>query len=192
MTANIVSFEITGVTPLMMHNEQLANPMNETVREIQKISKKRSKTLADYQELAYLEFIGGIYHDDVKPFIPDRCVEACIRDAAKTMRLGKSVERGITIVGSQFGQVDLIYSGPKSKDELWKKGFYDQRTVKVGQARVLRTRPIFRNWSSKFDVQFNDEYFETDKIIDIVNLAGRSYGLCEYRPKYGRFTAKVV
>ena len=50
-----------GGSPLVMHNERLADPLDEYVRDIAKLSRKRQKTEADHLEIARLEFLGGLY-----------------------------------------------------------------------------------------------------------------------------------
>lgn len=54
---------LTGVTPLLVHNARLADPLDPIVRQTKPISGKRSKTEEDHLELARLEFIGGLYYD---------------------------------------------------------------------------------------------------------------------------------
>src|SRR5262249_49765792 len=50
----------SGGSPLVMHNERLADPLDPFARDIAKVSKKRNKTEADHLEIARLEFLGGM------------------------------------------------------------------------------------------------------------------------------------
>ncbi len=52
------STEVNG-SPLMMHNERLADRLNPYTKYMEEISKKRSKTERDLEELGRREFIGG-------------------------------------------------------------------------------------------------------------------------------------
>ena len=98
-------------TPLLMHNERLADPLNEFALEIGKISKKRGKTETDHLEIARLEFVGGMYFDDADgPVMPVWNVVRMIQNAGKRHKLGASVLRGV-IPATQTTPV--IYDGPR-------------------------------------------------------------------------------
>jgi hypothetical protein len=62
-----VLLKLEGQSPLVMHNERLADPLDEFTRAIGAISKKRNKTEADHMEIGRLEFFGGLY---ANPMIP--------------------------------------------------------------------------------------------------------------------------
>jgi hypothetical protein len=51
----------------------------------------------------------------------------------------------------------------------------------------MRTRPIFRTWALKFEVSFNADLVNPEQIQLAVEDAGAQVGLCDYRPKFGRF-----
>ncbi|CAO3452058.1 hypothetical protein [Azospirillum largimobile] len=46
-----LSFQITGVSPLLMHNGRLADPLDPLVKDIKKLSCKRPKTEADLERI---------------------------------------------------------------------------------------------------------------------------------------------
>ena len=80
------TYRIEGVDPILMHNGQLANPRNSYAKSMKAISSKRNKTGDDFDELARLEFCGGLYMTDGngKPCVPcwpGANVLAMIRDA---------------------------------------------------------------------------------------------------------------
>ena len=60
----IAKYTITGITPLLMHSERLANPFDSLTKELKAISGKRKKTEDDLLAMARIVFIGGLYHDD--------------------------------------------------------------------------------------------------------------------------------
>ena len=47
-----LKIRLIGETPLMIHNNRLANPLNEYSRELKKLTKKRDKTDADVMEIS--------------------------------------------------------------------------------------------------------------------------------------------
>lgn len=191
---NTLKFRLTGSTPLMMHNERLANPMDEFAKEMKKISGKKKKTDEDFELMAQIEFRGGLYIDeDEGPYIPNRMIEATVREGAKRTKRGKDVARGFEVLGLDHERAGhLIYKGPRTRDGLWNGGFFDQRTVKVGMSRVVRTRPIFREWAIDLEVAYDTEIFNEDDIKTFFDEAGRYAGIGDYRPRYGRFAAETI
>lgn len=53
--------KLIGETPVMLNNDQTADPLNPIAKEMKKISSKRAKTEADHYELSKLEWFGGLY-----------------------------------------------------------------------------------------------------------------------------------
>lgn len=54
-------------------------------------------------------------------------------------------------------RVYLKYSGPKNAAALFTPEHIDMRGVKVSGAKVMRCRPIFREWAAEFSVAYNSE-----------------------------------
>ena len=76
---------------------------------------------------------------------------------------------------------------PKTVDELRKHGGYRKRAlVRVGQARVMRTRPIFPHWQLEFKILWDDTELNAEQLRDIVEAAGKT-GAGDWRPRFGRF-----
>lgn len=184
-----IHFEIEGIAPLLTHNIRLCNSRDPIVRAMKEITAKGTKkTDTDIEELARLEFMGGLYlGDNGEPVVPGENIEATIRDGARKSRKGKDALAGII----SDGNWPLIYDGPKTADELWEDGrFSDIRGVVVGKARVMRTRAMFRAWSLKFDVSFLPGVVSARDVRDWLATAGQIVGLLDGRPKFGRFVVK--
>lgn len=182
---------MTGTAPLLLHNAQLSDPLNRWSREIKKISSKRSKTNDDILEMARLEFLGGLYFDtDLGPVIPAMMIEASIRDGAKRLKLGKDVARGLRITDQV---TPLVYDGPRDAENLWANGeseFVNRSPVKVGASRIMRTRPMFRDWVVEANGMFDEAIFNPETIDDIIGLAGTIAGIGDWRPRFGTFSHK--
>ena len=184
--------KIEGVSPLLMHNGQLANPQNEWVKQIKEITSKHhsKKTESDELELMRLEFQGGLYYDDeIGPFIPSVNVEGCIRDAAKANRLGQAVTAGVQVSPDR---IKLIYKGPRGRDELYEdKNHVDARPIKLQKSTtVIRTRPRFDQWAIEFEVMAINEVIALSNVQKFIEQAGIFKGLGDYKPKFGRFILK--
>lgn len=183
-----LTFQIRGVCPLIMHNGQLANPLNRFTKELKKVSGKRAKTESDYEELARLEFLGSLYLDGGEPCIPGEVIEAALIDSAKRMRRGNQARAGIVCAGN----FPLEYDGPRSPNDLWKNEEYRfSQAVRVQRNRVIRTRPIFRNWASSISVDFMPDQLNADEVNEMARISGMFIGLCDWRPKFGRFQVET-
>lgn len=181
-----IEFKIEGISPLLMHNGQLANPMCPLVKEMKKITGKQKKTDEGFTELSRLEFRAGLYLSAAGQVeIPSEILESCLVEGAKKSKLGTQFKSAIAI----YENSPLDYGEKLTVDQLWNRAdeFADVRGVKIGKARIMRTRPIFRNWKLTFTVAFNPELVDPEQIVQAVQDAGAQVGLCDYRPKFGRF-----
>lgn len=189
MTKEKITFKISGICPLIMHNGQLANPMNPIVKAMKPIAAKRKKTDSDLEKLAELEFKGSLYMDEDGPVVPAEMIEAAIYNAAKVQRLGKQAKG--TVFCEDNGRLE--YDGPRTADELWADEKYRlQVMVRVQQNKVLRTRVMFEDWSTEFTVCYDAERINKDTIIDFVETAGFHSALGDWRPKFGRFKVDEI
>lgn len=181
-----ITYKIRGMTPLMMHSERLANPFDDVTRAIKAISGKRKKTEDDLLEMARLEHQGGLYFtEDEGVHIPGYNVFAAIIGGGKLHKLGTAIKRAALV---NEDHVPLEYDGPTTPDGLFAdKRFVDMRGVKVGTAKIMRCRPIFKTWGAKFTVTFDESSLQRNEIDMCVRDAGAMVGLCEYRPRFGRF-----
>lgn len=178
-------YTIKGVSPLVMHNEQLADPLNKWSRAIAEISKKRKKTEDDLLEMSRREWFGGLYWTkELGVHVPERCLEAMLRDAGKANKRGRDVIKALIVTDP----APLVYDGPNDPDKLWQSGDYLLRSsVGVQRARVIRSRPIFRAWALAFTVIYDETVLEATDIDGFAELGGRLVGLLDWRPKHGRF-----
>ncbi len=178
---------IEGLTPTIMHNGQLADPTNKWTRAIKVITdKKKKKTDADMEELVRLEWYAGLYVDENgAPCWPGENIECMVKHGARSQLKGKEVEKGLLCVGNW----PLIFDGPKTADGLWELDpqFRLTKPAKVGQSRIMRTRPIFPEWKLTFELQWNADYFSLDQLKHWLVVGGTDVGLSDWRPKYGRF-----
>lgn len=183
---------LTGTKPLLVHNARLSDPLDKWAREMKKVSGKRSKTDDDHLELARLEFYGGLYYDnDLGPILPSQNIEAAIVDGAKRTKQGKNVTRGLFITDLV---TPIAYQGARDLEGLWGNGeseFVHRASVKVGMSRVMRTRPIFRQWAIEVDGFFDDQIFNLETVEQIITDAGSYSGLGDWRPRFGTFTHKI-
>lgn len=182
-------FRITGVVPLLMHNGQMADPLNPLARKLKEVTSKRNKTIADYEAMARLEWYGSLYVQDDQVIIPGVNLERMMLDSARKRRKGKLVEAGLFCPE----EYPLIYDGPTDIDELWESGDYRFTvSVKLKGGRVIRTRAIFRDWALEFGVVFDPRLLNEGEVVNFLEYAGDYIGLGDWRPRHGRFTVEKL
>jgi hypothetical protein len=178
---------IRGTVPIVMHNGQLADPLNEHKLGLDRLTLHKKKTLELHKQISQAEWNGGLYLDeDGEPCIPGDVLQANLIEGAKKFKLGK-IAKGALVVDGNF---KLIYKGPKTVDAMWKSG---NHLLRVGMrnpstgGRIMRSRPIFNDWSLNFTVLWDPEMLRDEKqLLEIAESAG-AVGLCDSRPRYGRY-----
>jgi hypothetical protein len=182
---------ITGTAELLMRNSRLANPLDPATKALKKATGKRTKTDDDHEEIARLEHAGSLYIDpDIGPYLPSDNIWRCLFDAGKKHKLGIRVKEGVVLPEPVN---PLSYKGPRDLDGLWQdENFRHYSSVKVGTARTMRCRPIFRHWSTETTGILDPNVLNFEELVTIANTAGQVIGLCDWRPRYGRFTATVI
>lgn len=176
---------IRGLSPLLMHNGQTADPLNKFSKQLKAVSGKRKKTDEDYAEMSKIEWHAGLYVDkDGELIIPSTLIEASIQDGAKKSKLGKAFKSAVFV--NDDAKVDI---GVKKKaiDLFGDENYRDVRGVRIGQARIMRTRPVFANWKCKFTLYFDDEQVNESDVSQALSDAGSKCGIGDFRPKFGRF-----
>ena len=186
----IVKFRLTGECPLLMHSERGANPLDKEVQAHKKLTSKRQKTEEDFFDVAWSDYKLAIYYDPILgPYIPAQNIDRTFQEGAKKNKLGKKFASSARCVNDKIA---LIYDGPKDVKSLYDEGFVDVRSVVVGQARISRVRPMFRDWALEFDFAYDENQLDEDSVIMAATVGGQLIGLCDYRPRFGRFTTEVV
>jgi hypothetical protein len=190
-----VHIDITGTTPLVMHNIQMADPTNKLVKEIKGLTSKpaKQKTDEDALEVARLEFLGGLYGpDDLYDYVYVPCwnVVRSFENAARQWRQGATIIRALTVTEEV---ARLEFGGPHDPAKLWADGRYSWTTsVGIQRSKTQRTRPIFRQWSLETDLIFDEEVMDRADLERAAERAGRVEGLGDARKLgRGRFVARV-
>lgn len=184
MSQKTLRFKIKGVAPLILHNGQTADPLNPHSKSIAEIAGKRKKTDADQQELARREWYAGLYIANGEPCLPYQMIESGLVAGAKREKRGPAAKAGIIVDTN----ARLEYDGPHAADELWKNETFRLRVpVKVGMARVMRTRPFFPIWSAELAISFLTDTLNAGDIHNFLVTLGQSIGLGDWRPRFGRF-----
>lgn len=179
-----------GITPLIMHSCKCVNPLHPIARELKKYTSKRNKTDEDLIKISDLEWEAGAYwEDDIGLYIPAENVEATIVNGAKANKKGKDIQKYCNVLDLY---IPLDYGENLTKEELVANYRYrDTRIMTVMRSRITRTRPRFDQWKIRFRMQYDDTMMDIDTIVNALEYAGAYVGLCDSRPKYGKFVVTV-
>lgn len=199
MDLRFIRVTIGGITPLLMHNDRLANPLNEWAIALKELTGKRTKTEADHREISRVEWHGGLYCDkQIGPYIPGRNVRKCIEEGGKQFKKGTAVKTAVTVTEDMIA---LVYDGPRDPAKLFAHAggmHVDVRTTgnKASQSRVVRTRPLFPQWALSFTLEYFPEQINSRDLRQCVEIAGRLCGLGDYRPRpsggtFGKFAVSA-
>jgi len=206
MATNSFPFTINGIGPMLMHCGQTADPLNNFARAMKKQTGKRGKTDEDLAALSLIEWYAGLYTDKkmtidesgnvsvdpgTKLILPAHVLDSAIREGGRKIKVGKQISAGVIVEGpAAFKATGLKSIAVASQDEA----FHFRCAVKVGTAKVMRTRPIFNEWSASFVVCLDLSVVDKETDQQALEAAGRLVGVGDWRPgapkggSYGRFT----
>lgn len=180
-----VNVEITGTAPLMQHRFPMPEP-GDTAK-----GATRSTGAKDYTQ----EWHDYFYETpDAKIFQPAAHIEGAMVKAATSFKIqgkrGKTYKdlfRAAVFVTPD--QIPHNVDVPASLDADADKPLYiDIRPVVVQRSRVVRMRPCFKaGWKLAFAVEVIDDTIHPELVHDILTLAGKTVGIGDFRPKFGRF-----
>jgi len=166
-----IQVEITGISALLCNRF----PIEEFGTEKSKASKKVYIPTEIAEKKLYKD------HDG-KPCMLGEHIFQSMRKAAVDFKFEKKksfkdvITSGIAIMPED---IPLITDKPYE---------IDARPVVIQRARVLSWRPKFTNWKMKFTIQIlDDENISINNVKEILEKAGNTKGIGDYRPRFGRF-----
>ncbi len=181
-----VDVKVRGTAPLLQHRYPI--PDLETMG---KGGTKRTGAVdytKEWHDYLYVTPEGGIYQPAVH-------FEATMVAAAVNFRIkgGRSKSYKSLFQGCVFVSPEQIPHGiqePEMLDTDADKPLYlDMRPVVVSRARVVRLRPAFKpGWELEFVIEVLDDQIPAEMVQDILTLAGKTIGIGDFRPRFGRFS----
>ncbi|MDY0013870.1 MAG: hypothetical protein RBS40_13375 [Rhodocyclaceae bacterium] len=190
-----LQLRIIGDSPILMHSDRLANPLDPLKKEMALYTGKRKKTDEDHEMIAFLEWKAAMYWDvKAGPYLPGRMLKSALIRGATKSKDGPKIKTGAVVLTDK---APLEYDGPRDQAALWGLGTWtDMRSVVVQRARLMRCRPIFPEWSARFEVVFDPAVIDQRDLLRIAETTGQMVGLGDYRVErggdFGRFHVEVA
>lgn len=188
-----------GVSPLIMNHPRGIDKNDPLVKAKDEIQ-KRAKTDQQALDLADADWRVGLYCDETGPYISEDQIMGSLIAGSKMAKQGKLFKAGLVSIegadGKKFGgpRAYLEYDGPRDIEGLLvDPRFRDRRAVKIGQSRIMKTRPMFREWAVQFRVTWNPDIIKSAQdVLTAAQSAGVCCGVGDYRPRFGRYDATEV
>lgn len=166
----IIDVEITGIAPLLQNRF----PMEEHGHNI---SKSKKKVYVPEEEAKKC-----LYQKDDVVFQPSEHIFQCLIRASVDFKFeGKKTFKDIITSGVivEPDEIPLITVMPYE---------IDTRPVVIQRARVLKWRPRFNQWKLQFKLTILDDHnISVSTLKEILEKAGATKGIGDYRPRFGRF-----
>jgi hypothetical protein len=216
---NQYQIKITGLTPLLMHNDNIA--FSEKIQAWCKDPANKGNSTAGDDRTPPWTWIGYLYHDTKVIGMPSDNLMTMLREGgAKVLKKGKETFKKQTQSGIMLDQQQftLLIDGnpvpiepikgligcmdfPKHIKTAEDLGFelLVKRAV-IGRAKHVRVRPMFRQWQLVGSLTVLDEEMSGitgDVLKTILIQAGAMCGLGDWRPSsgssgtFGRFDVEV-
>lgn len=188
---------LKGLSPLIMHCDRIANPLDPMKKKISELTAIKKKQDEHHIAIARLTWEAAFYfNEDLGIHIPSKVIGGCLKAAAKKFKLGKATKAimidcavGTPLIGYEKKTPEILWTA-LNKDGT-QTNVHAETVVRNG-SRVMCYRPIFQKWEIKFGLYLNTEILSAKQLEDIITTAGYEYGFCELRPElatgtYGRF-----
>jgi hypothetical protein len=198
-------FEVTGLTPLILHRDDVvqADAVNAERKRIK--SEDKSKFSAGDDRCPPWTWRCYLHHDGKQIALPNDMLRGSLRIAGSRVELkGKRSYKSATVSAISFTNLHyplLVQGKPipwasvlavggefdQQAEAVKKLGFELQvLRVPVGMSKHVRVRPIFQEWSLKGTFALLDTTFPEDVLKQIWTLAGMQAGLGDQRPSAPR------
>ena len=215
-------YQITliGLTPLLMHNDNLA--FSEKVAAWRKAPENKGLLVTADDRSPAWTWIGYLYHDGKHLGVNSDNIMTMLREGGAKVLTGKGKETykkqtqsGIMLDQQQF---DLYIDGDlvnvsDIKPLIGDTNFNNHletvelldfellvKRAKINRTKHIRARPMFRTWELRGSLTVLDSELSglsQDILTTILNQAGALCGLCDWRPSspnsgtFGKFQSRI-
>lgn len=208
-----VRIELTGKSPLVMHNGWLADPENPYVREMKKIADKGSRmTDEDRKTKDDLHWRGCLVTEWVKEegsadpveriTVPMDWLMGSLESGGSSLGSGTS-SKGAAVVRSVTPRetfMMLNYDGPRDIDVLlsdprfrWRTLVNPNPSAGRGKSKLPSVRPVFPRWSASTELNVVTDMGLSQEDFERACRAAGNVGIGDARKKgRGRYSVKLT
>jgi len=209
---------LTGMTDVLMHADNLI--WREQIEAWRKDPLNKKKSKAGDDRMPAWSWIGYLYHDGKHIGIPSDNLMTCLRDgAAQVVISGKKTFKSQSQSGMlvnevlwpitrpdgelvEWAPIEALVNDPdfeKHQKVALENGFeLFIKPAKIGQAKHVRVRPRFSQWTCTGTITVFDDMITKAVLEQILFSAGNYCGLCDWRPKspkapgqFGKFSTTI-
>jgi len=187
MAIEMVAFEVTGISALLMHNP--AGSM--------KASDGGMKT-KEQPPTPEEEAARSTYKDaDGNFFVPAVAFRNAILAAGTGKKIGKMTAWKAVAAGVFNAEVRCPIFHPKTKKPIKEFTVNLMRVVLKSGGKavaILRGRAEIAEWACKVALEIDTDFITVSQVKELLGLAGRMIGICDFRPEkkgsFGRFSVR--
>ena len=165
-----INVEITGIAPLLQNRF----PVEEHGQNQTKAKKKVYVPEDEAKKCLYIR--------DGQIFQPaEHIYQSMVRAAVDFKYEGKKTYKDVITSGILVEPEEILLISDKDYE-------IDARPVMIQRSRVLKWRPRFNQWKLVFKIIIlDDTNINAVTLKEILDRAGTSKGIGDYRPRFGRF-----
>lgn len=183
MKIETIKFQITGISPLLMHNPSGMKRSDGT-----SINKKKIPTAEDEAE-------AGVYRDAKGIVFPVIGFRSALLYAVSGKKVGKRSARNV-IAASVFNCDEFTAIIDPSSGKPVKEYVIDSRRAVVQGNGIIRSRPRFNAWALVLRLDIDTDLIAVQVVLENLNEAGLLAGVGDFRVEkrgwFGRFKAKII
>ena len=216
---NSYNVTITGITPLLLHRDNIEFA-DQLARWREEPSNKKLSKAGDDRTPAFT-WLGCLYEHDGLVVMPSDNLMRCFMEGGASVPVpggknGKTFKaqtqsgmmtaepawaievRGKTIDAKQLYKLQSEMDFERHKAVVEKNGFsLFVKRAKIGSSKHIRVRPKFHEWTLRGRIDVWDEQITKDALMSILSFAGDYKGLGDWRPSgrtpgpHGRFRVEL-
>lgn len=209
-------FTLTGVTPLLLHADDVEK--SDAVKAWQKAPENKGLSVAGDDRSPPWIWQTYCYTDGKHVCVPSDNLSAALRQAGGMMTLKgnktfKEASQAGLFLAEDFYPIDIEgkHVTVKSLQAIADKPFAQQasaveslgftlfvKRAKVGNNKHVRVRARFDTWQLSGTVEITSKEFDAKSVQELFELAGKYKGIGDWRPgspkspgRFGRFSAEL-
>jgi hypothetical protein len=190
MSIELVTFGVTGISPLLMHNPagMGASGGDGPIKGPKKIPNPQEEADA----AAYKDAKGNLY-------MPAPAFRRSLWGAGTSKKIGKMTARVAISAGVFSLEKECPLFHPKTAKPLREYAINLSRVcLKSGgkTVAIMRGRAEVAEWMAKVTFEIDTDFITPEQVLQLFSLAGRMVGVGDWRPactgSFGRYKVEIV